>query len=810
MRTLWQDLKYGVRMLFKNPGFTLVAVIALGLGIGANTAIFSVVNAALLKQLPYHEPERLMIVWEANRIKGNNKNNVVSPGNLLSWRDQNTVFSELAGFVGFTANLTGTDNPEEISGQAVTTNFFSTLGVQPLHGRSFSPEEDHEGKDNVYVLSYSLWQRRFGSDKNIVGKNISVNGNQIKVIGVMPPEFDWHIKEFAFINRSPEFWTPFALPAEREPRGRYLSVVGRLKPGVTQEKAQVEMSTIASRLEQIYPASDTGWGVKVVSLNTQLTGDIRLPLLLILSAVSFVLLIACANVANLLLARAASRQRELAIRTALGAGRWRVIRQLLTESLLLSGLGGLLGVLLATWGISALLSLAPRNLIAVDKVTLNTTVLIFTFGISILTGLLFGLVPAFITSKHNLNNALKDTGKGVSGGRNRRANNVFVVVEVALAMVLLISAGLLIKSLWRLQSVETGFNATNVLTMRVVLPRRVYDTDEKKVGFVQQTVQQLQTLPGVKSAAAVGSLPFGLMTPGTSFLIEGRPTPQKGQEPITDVVVTGPNYFETMQIPLMRGRLFDNRELTKASGVVIINESLARIHFPNEDPLGKKLVIYMKDENQPCEIIGVVGDIRQKNFLTDTREAVYWPHPELAFSSMTFVVRTENDPMSLAVSAERTIHNLDKDLPVSDIRPMTFWLSESMANERFNSTLLAIFAAVALLLAAVGLYGVLAYSVTERTHEIGVRIALGARGSDIFKLILRQGMLLTIAGLVVGMIAAFALTRLLTTLLFGVNAVDPLTFIAIGLLLMFVAFLACYIPARRATKVDPITALRYE
>jgi putative ABC transport system permease protein len=810
METLLRDIRYGVRSLLKRPGFTVVALIALALGIGANTAIFSVVNAVLLRQLPYQEPDRLVIVWEANRIKGDNKNNVVSPGNFLSWRDQNTVFSDMAGYVGFTANLTGTDKPEEISGQAVTTNFLSTLGANPLMGRSFLPEEDQEGKDNVFILSYSLWQRRFGGDKNIVGKTVSVNGNPITVVGVMPRDFDWYISEFAFINRAPEFWTPFNLPSDRTPRGRYLSVVARLKAGVTQEQAQGEMNTIASRLERTYPEFDTGWGAKVIPLNTQLTGDVRPALLMLLASVGFVLLIACANVATLLLARAASRQKELAIRGALGAGRWRLIRQLLTESLLLSGLGGILGVVLAVWSIGGLLSLAPRNLIAVEKVTLNTTVLIFSLGVSILTGLLFGLAPAFITSRHNLNNALKDAGKGVTGGNHKRANSIFVVVEVGLALVLLISAGLLIKSLWRLQSVETGFNAENLLTMRVVLPRRAYDTDEKKVSFVQQTVQRLQTLTGVKSAAAVASLPFGGLSPGTTFLIEGKPTPQNGQEPVTDVVVTGPNYFQTMQIPLLRGRLFDERELTKASRVVIINETLAREHFPNEDPLGKKLTIHMKDDNQPCEIIGVVRDVRQKNFLTNTRETVYWPHPELALSSMTFVVRTEQEPMSLAASAEQTIHNIDKDLPVSDIRPMSAWLAESTAKERFSSVLLTIFAVVALLLAAVGLYGVLAYSVTQRTQELGVRIALGAKGSDIFKLILGQGMLLTCIGLVIGLIAAFGLTRLLTTLLFGVKATDPVTFIVIGLLLMLVAFLACYIPARRATKVNPLTALRYE
>lgn len=810
MNTFWKDLKYGVRMLMKNPAFTAVAVIALALGIGANTAIFSVVHAVLLKQLPYQEPDRLMIVWEANRLRGNSRNNVVSPGNLQSWKDQNKVFSDMAAFIGVTANLTGAGNPVEISGQAVTTNFFSTIGTTPLLGRAFLPEEDQEGKSNVYVLSYGLWQSRFGGDKDIVGKTIQVNGISRIVIGVMPPDFNWQMNEFAFINRAPEFWTPFALPAERRPRGRSLSVVARLKPGVTREQAQAEMNTIAARLEQTYPENDTGWGVKVIPLNTQLTGDVRPALYLLLGAVGFVLLIACANVANLLLARATSRQKELAVRAALGAGRWRVIRQLLTESLLLSTLGGILGIGLALWGISALLALAPRNLILVEKVTLNTTVLAFTFGISILTGLLFGLVPAFITSKSDLNNALKDTGKGVSGSTNKRANSVFVVVEVALALVLLVSAGLLIKSLWRLQSVETGFNADNVLTMRVVLPRQAYNTDEKRVAFVKQAVEQLNNLPGVKSAAAVENMPFGTGGRGTGFVIEGRPAPPNGQEPSTEVVVIAPNYFQTMQIPLLSGRLFEEREFTKASSVVVISEALAREHFPNENPLGKRITIHMKEENVPHEIIGVVRDIRQKNFLTNIRPMVYWPHAELAYGTMTYMVRTQNDPMSLAVAAERTIHNLDKDLPVSDVRPMSAWLAQSTAKERFSSVLLTIFAVVALLLAAVGLYGVLAYSVTQRTHEIGVRIALGAKGTDIFKLILRQGMLLTCVGLVIGLAAAFGLTRLLTTMLFGVNATDPITFIAIGLLLLFVAFLACYVPARRATKVNPITALRYE
>jgi putative ABC transport system permease protein len=809
LETMWKDLRQGARSLFKQPTFTIVAVIALALGIGANTAIFSVVHAVLLQSLPYREADRLVSVWEHNRTRGNNQN-VINMGNFFDWKEQNRVFEDMAAFFDMTANLTSGGEPEEIKTQSATNSLFNILGVPPILGRTFAPDDGKPGQPGVVVISFGLWQRRFGGDPQIIGQKLILNGTETTVIGVMPAGFNWHVKAGSMTRKMAELWSPWQVE-ERNRRGRGYMAVARLKPGVTLEQAQAEMNAIHSRIEQQYSEFNAGWGVNLVPLRAQFTGEIRLALLVLLGAVGMVLLIACANVANLLLARAAGRQREVAVRAALGASRGRIIRQLLTESLLLAGLGGLAGLALAWWGTDLLVSLAPPDLLNLPQVKINAEVLGFTLGISLLTGVIFGLAPAFEATRLNLTESLKEGGKSVGGGmRPQRLRNSLVILEVALALVLLVGAGLLIRSFARLQGVDPGFNAQNVLTMRVSLPRLKYDNEQKRVAFFRQAIAQMQALPGVESVGAVNFLPFAAPHSGTSVDIEGRPLLPVTQKLKTGVMVTDSNYFHAMQIPLKRGRLFTDQEAAEMRHVVVINEAFARKHFPNEDPLGKRVTIYMKDDNQPCEIIGVVGDSKHMNLDAEVRPMSYWPHPELASSGMTFVIRTRGDAASVTSAARNVIRTLDPNQPVADVRMMEGLIGTSVARARFNTLLLTIFAVVALLLAGVGIYGVMAYSVAQRTHEIGVRVALGARKGDVLRLVLRRGMTLALAGVAIGVVASFALTRLMGTLLFNVSVTDPLTFVGVPLLLAFVAMLACLIPARRAAKVDPMVALRTE
>src|SRR5262245_21602404 len=814
VETLWQDLRQGARSLFKQPTFTIVAVIALALGIGANTAIFSVVHAVLLRSLPYRDADRLVTVWENNRKRGNDQN-VINMGNFFDWKEQNRVFEDMAAFFDTTANLKSGGEPEEIPAQIFTAGLFNILGVTPILGRTFTPDDGKPGQPRVVALSFGLWQRRFGGDPQIIGRKLILNMigiNEVTVIGVMPADFNWHVKKGSMTRKSAEMWAPWQVGEQTRLRqGRYASAVARLKPGVTYEQAQAEMNAIGSRLEQQYNEFNANWGVNVVPLRRQFTGEIRLALLVLLGAVGMVLLIACANVANLLLGRAAGRQREVAVRVALGANRGRIIRQLLTESLMLAGLGGLAGLTLAWWGTDLLVSLAPPDLLNLSQVKINASVLGFTLGISLLTGVIFGLAPAFEATRLNLHDSLKEGGRNVGGGvRSQRLRNSLVVLEVALALVLLVCAGLLIRSFARLQGVDPGFNARNVLTMWVSLPGRKYDNDQKRINFFRQAVAQMQSLPGVESAGAVSFLPFAAPHAGTGVEIEGRPKLPPGQGLNTGVLVSDLNYFRTMRIPLKRGRLFTDQEAAEMRHVVVINESFARVNFPGEDPLGKRVVIEMKDDNQPCEIIGVVGDSKHMNLDSEVKPMSYWPHPELTYSAMTFVVRTQGEPTVVAGAAQNVIRSLDPEQPVADVRTMESLIGSSVARARFNTLMLTIFALVALLLAGVGIYGVIAYSVAQRTHEIGVRMALGARGIDVLRLVVRRGMMLALGGVAVGVAGSIALTRLMKTLLFNVSETDPLTFVGIPLLLALVALLACLIPARRAAKVDPMVALRCE
>ncbi|HKV35462.1 MAG TPA: ABC transporter permease [Pyrinomonadaceae bacterium] len=811
MRTLMSDVRFGLRMLLKSPTVTIVAIVALMLGIGANTAIFSVVNAVLLRSFPYSDPEKLALVWE-KRQGGRTDQNVINLANFTDWKNQNQVFSDMAVFFDRSLNLTSDGEPEEVPAQFATSNLFSVLGTNPLLGRTFAADDARDNQPSVVIISYGLWQRRFGGDKGIVGRQIVLNNRQNTVVGVMPASFGWHIQRGTEASKPADIWVPFQISNELIiRRGRFASAVARIKPGVTIEQAQSEMSTIATRLEQQYPDFNKTWGVNVVPLRTQFTGEIRRPLLILLGAVGFVLLIACANVANLLLARASSRRKEIAVRAGLGASRWRISRQLLTESVLLSLIGGMLGVFVAWWGTKALVALSPPALIDLQRVSVNIPVLLFTLGLSLLTGIVFGLAPALQATRFDLQGALKEGGKNVGGAAGSHyLRNVFVITQVALALVLLVGAGLLVKSFNRLQSVEPGFDPQNLLTVRVNLPFSKYDTDQKRIDFFQQAIAQMRSIPGVESVGAINTAPFTGLYPGTNVAVFGAPPLPPEQELKTGVLVTDSNYFATMQIPLLRGRLYTQQETTEMRHVVVVNETFVKKNLGGEDPLGKRLTIYMKQENMPTEIIGVVADNKHLALDQAVEPMVYWPHAELAYSGMTLMLRTSNDANAVAPAARGVIRALDPQQPIGAVTTMDQLLSVSVARARFSASLLTVFSIVALVMAAVGIYGVMSYTVLQRTHEIGVRMALGAQRFDVLKLVVRKGIVLGVVGVAVGLAASFALTRLIATLLFEVTATDKTTFAVVSLGLFLITLLACYVPARRATKVDPMKALRYE
>ena len=813
IETFLQDVRYAVRMLAKRPGFTAVAALTLALGVGANTAIFSVVEAVLLRALPYRHADRSVVVWENNRSESGTPN-VVSPANFLDWRDQAKSFDEMAAFYDARANLTGVGEPEEVPLQVATPNLFTLLGVEAAVGRTFTPEDATAEPAEIAVISHGLWQRRFGRSPGVIGRIITLNGNNYTVIGVMSPDFKWFIKESSRNGKPAELWVPRALSEQQRDRnasGRYMQAVGRLAPGVSRQQAQAEMDTIAARLEDQYASFNKGWGASLVPLRDQLAGEIKPALLVLLGAVGFVLLIACVNVANLLLARAAGRHKEIAIRSAIGAGRRRIVRQLLTESLLLALLGGALGLPLSRWCVEALVALSPTNLIGAGQVGVNLPVLAFTLAVSLLTGVVFGLVPALEASRVNLGETLKETSRGNAGSsRGRRLRHALVVAEVGLALVLLVGAGLMVKSFLRLQAVNPGFDAANLLTMRVLLPATKYPDDARVVAFYRQAAANFRTLPGVRSASAVSALPFADPGAATDFTIEGRPAPAPGDALYTDVRVVDEEYFRTMNIPVVAGRTFLAQEAVEDRKVAVVNEEMVRRYFPGENPVGKRIFVEMWREPHPTEIIGVIGDARYNKLEGELRPMVYFTPPQLIYRSMTLILRTGGDPESLAAAARGAILAIDKDQPVADVRTMESWLAESVARARFGTLLLGAFACLALTLAAAGIYGVMSYSVAQRRNEIGIRMALGSQASDVLRLVLGKGLALVLAGVVLGLLGALALTRVMSSLLYGVSATDPLTFAAIALLLTSVSMIACYLPARRATRVDPLTALRYE
>ncbi len=811
MNTLIHELRSGLRMLMNKPGFTAVAVITVALGIGANTAIFSVINAVMILPLPYVDSSRLMAVWEDNRARGNHQN-TVSPANFMDWKEENDVFEDMAALYDTRFNLSAVSDPEEIPGQRVTLNMFELLGAQAMLGRTLEAGDTQPERQDSVVLSYGLWQRRFGGDKDVIGKTVQLNANVFTVIGVMPPHFQLFFKGASLTGNRAEIWAPMMFGNDDHVRrGRYATGVARLKDGVTRQQAQGQMDSIAGALEKQYPDFNTGWGVNVVPFREQFTGDLQRPLWVLLGAVALVLLIACANVANLLLARAVSRKREMAIRLAVGASRARLIRQLLVESTALALIGGGAGLLLAMWGVDALFALGPKELLPSGGARINFFVLGFTLLLSVLTGLVFGLVPAVEASRTDLNETLKEGGKAaMSGGRSHRLRNLFVIAEVAMALVLLIGAGLLIKSFARLQSVNPGFNSKNLLTVRVSLPYAKYHEEGQTGRFFRDALARIRQIPGVRSASGVSFLPFTGTGAATGFTVAGKPWPLPGQWPVADVRVCDADYFQTMGIPLIKGRTFTEREEIEKRHVVVINETLARETFPDEDPIGRGLIIEMMNDPPPSEIIGVVGDVKHKGYDGAVRPMSYWPQAELPYSGMTLVTRTDGNPLDYVAPVRREVQALDQDQPIASVYTMEQLMSESVARARFITMLLTIFAGVALILAVIGMYGVMTYSVTQRTHEIGIRMALGASQAHVLKLVLGQGIVLAGIGSVIGVIASIALTRLMSGLLFGVAPTDPLILVAVPLLLAGVALGACFVPALRATRVDPMVALRYE
>jgi putative ABC transport system permease protein len=801
MNTLLQDIRYGFRMLLKNKGFTAVAVIALGLGIGANTAIFSLVNGVLLRPLPFPDAERIIYFDGDNPSAGITESNI-SFLDFTDWSQQTDLFASTAAYWTASANL-GADGaePERVPRVGVTTGFFSVLGVQPFLGRTFVPEEDKPGTTSVAIISHGLWKRRFGSDPAIVGKHVQISSRPITVVGVMPPGFEY--------PEQTQIWVTSAVNVSEEPRdNRSWSAIARLKTGIDLKQAQTQVSAINAQLAKQFHETNKGWDVRLWTLHKRLVREVRPSLLALLGAVGLVLLIACANVANLLLARSAARQKEIAIRAAMGASRGRVLRQMLTESILLSAIGGIAGLLLSIWLTDVLISIVPEGAPRLDQVGIDYRVLAFALGVSAFTGILFGIVPALQASKLDVTSALKEGGRSAEGHRRTSARSLLLIGEVALSLMLLVGAGLLIKSFLRLQEVRPGFNAHNVLVANVALPGAKYK-DQQFVEFFRQLKERLEAAPGVQAVGGSVNLPLNASgyAIGRAFIPEGRPLTVDESKDAMFSTITG-DYFHALQIPLLAGRTFEPRDNADAPKVVIINETTAKRYFGSSAAaIGKRLTIW-RDEKFMREIVGVVGDTKTGSLLGDGGAQMYVPHAQdFQWNFMGLVIRTAGDPSAFATTLRREVQAIDKDQPVYNVRTMDDVVANSLGTRRVSMQLFAVFACAALLLAAIGIYGVMAYSVTQRTQEIGLRMALGAQKSDVLGLVIRQGMTLTVIGVVVGLAGAFALTRLIANLLFGVAATDPFTFFAIPVLLLFVALVACYLPARRAARLDPKVAL---
>ncbi len=804
-----QDLRVAIRSLLKRPSFSALAILTLALGIGATTTIFSIVNAVIVRPLPYSDPERLVMVFE-NSISGNPKN-VVAPANFLAWQDEAESYEYLAAFGNSPVHLTGVENPEELSALRVSASYFPALGMGAVLGRTFTQEEDRPGGERVAILSDRLWNRRFGGDTKIIGKRIELNQIPHTVVGVMPSDFHNVSMEFRIAGRA-ELWLPIAFDeSARSWGGRYLHVIGLLDPGVPFDRAQSEMNTIATRLEQAFPDRNKGWGVNVVPLHEHTVGGIRPALVVLFGAVALVLLIGCVNVANLLLTRGAERQREIAIRSSLGASRARVLRQLLIESLLLAGAGGVLGLALGYMGAELLLPLLPQDISLPRRgeIHIDGWVAAFAFGVSLLSGMVFGLVPAWGASKTHLVENLKEGGARTSAGlHGHRFRGSLVAIEMALALVLLTGAGLLIKSLSNLSRVNPGITTENVVTARIVLPSSRYP-EHQKIAFFDRLFERLEALPGAGAIGGITWLPLSGMRSATSFWRGDQPEPPPDEQPTTDIRIISPTYFQTMGIPLLQGRLFDKRDRSDAPQVIIVNKTLADQFYPDEDPLGKQLV-YSWGEPVVGEIVGIVGNVLHGGVDQESRPAVYRPYAQEQTGLLHVVVRTSSDPQQMVAPLARELHALDPDLPLASVRTLDEMLSSSVSTRRIQTTVLSLFAAAALLLAAIGIYGVISYSVSQRLQEMGIRMALGAQGSDVLKLVIQQGMGFTLLGALVGTVVALAASRLFTSLVFGVSTTDPAIYLSTLVFLIGIALVACWIPAKRATKIDPIVALRYE
>lgn len=803
MDTLLRDIRYGMRGLFKRPGFTLIAVLTLALGIGANVAIFSVVNAVLIRPLPYRDSNRIVTLWQ-NNLKAGVPRNDVSPANFLDWREQSHSFESMAGIEPFGLSMIGNGEPERFNTWLVTAGFFETLGTNAQLGRTFTDADFQPGNSNVVVLGHGLWQRRFGGDKNLVGQKLTLNGQPFTVVGIMPAEFQFPLDR--------EMWTP-RVPREgdRQLRGpTYWNAVARLKPGVSIAQAQAEMNGIAARLAAQYPDTNGGMGANVVGLSEQLTGQIRPALWILLGAVGFVLLIACGNVANLLLVRAAERHREFAIRSALGAARSRLIRQLLAESLLLAWLGCAGGLFLASWGTRLLLAVNTAKIPRLENVSIDMTVLLFALGVSLLTALVFGLIPATQFSRLDLQTTLKEGGRGAVAGQTRQwIRSSLVVAEVAVALVLLTGAGLLVRSFVSVLRVDPGFDKDNVLALQVFLGRN-FQKPEQITGYFDQTLAKIGNVPGVQSAAVVTSPPFIHLEQDAPFTVVGRPAPPHGSEPSAYYTEVSSTYPDVLRVPMVRGRFFSSFDRPDSTRVVVINQTMARRYFGEEDPIGKRLAVMFFEETEEREIVGVIGDVLHSGLDSRPRPEMFVPYSQSPSTQMTFVVRTNSDPAAMLAPVKAAIREVNRNQTFSKTASMEQLVDDSLKQRRFNLLLLVFFAVLALLLAGIGVYGSINYTTRQRTHEIGLRMALGAQAGDVMKLVIGQGLLLALLGVAIGLAASFALTRVLKGLLFGVSTTDPITFVGISLLLLAIGLLASWLPARRATKVDPLIALRYE